>query len=107
MSASSLSGDDLNAAVLQIVRELVVELHPNLIDPRLVRLDSDLDRDLALDSLSRAELLLRLNRKFKVQLPERLIGEADHPCDLVNALLAAGSDIPQSARYSANCASNA
>ena len=97
MSAASLSGDDLNAAVLQIVRELVVELHPNLIDPRLVRLDSDLDRDLALDSLSRAELLLRLNRKFKAQLPERLIGEADRPCDLVNALLASGLDIPQSA----------
>ena len=95
--ASSLSTDDVNAAVLQIVRELVVELHPNLIDPRLVRLDSDLDRDLALDSLSRAELLLRLNRKFKAQLPERLIGEADRPCDLVNALLASGLDIPQGA----------
>lgn len=76
-NASLLPTDDVNAAVLQIVRELVVELHPNLIDPRLVRLDSDLDRDLALDSLSRAELLLRLNRRFKVQLPERLIGEAE------------------------------
>ncbi len=94
---SSLSDDDVNAAVLQIVRELVVELHPNLIDPRLVRLDSDLDRDLALDSLSRAELLLRLNRRFKAQLPERLIGEADRPCDLVNALLVSGLDIPQGA----------
>ena len=85
--ASSASIDDANAAVLQIIRDLIVELHPNLVDPRLVRLDSDLDRDLALDSLSRAELLLRLDRAFKVQLPERLIGEADSPNDLVRAIL--------------------
>ena len=97
-NASLLPIDDVNAAVLQIVRELVVELHPNLIDPRLVRLDSDLDRDLALDSLSRAELLLRLNRRFKVQLPERLIGEADHPRDLVKAILAARPAVLEPAR---------
>ena len=66
-------------AVLRVVRDLVVELHPAMVDPRLVRLDSDLDRDLALDSLSRAELLLRLDRRFKVQLPESLIGAADCP----------------------------
>jgi acyl carrier protein len=71
------------------VRELVAGLHPKLIDARLVRLDSDLDRDLARDSLSRVELLLRLNRRFKVQLSERLIGEADCPNDLVTAILAA------------------
>jgi len=77
------------AATLQIVRDLVAELHPGVVDPRLARLDSDLDRDLALDSLSRAELLLRLDRRFKVRLSERLIGEADTPADLVDAVLAA------------------
>lgn len=88
--ASPLSAEEINETVLQVTRELVVELHPNLVDPRLVRLDSDLDRDLALDSLARAELLLRLNRRFKTQLPERLIGEADQPSDLVQAILVAG-----------------
>ncbi|MGE0196370.1 MAG: AMP-binding protein, partial [Methylocystis sp.] len=83
--------EDAHAAVLEIVRELVIELHPDLVDSRLVQLDSDLDRDLALDSLSRAELLLRLNRKFKLQLPERLIGEVSRPRDLVDAVLAAGA----------------
>ena len=63
--ASSASIDDANAAVLQIIRDLIVELHPNLVDPRLVRLDNDLDRDLALDSLSRAELLLRLRSRVQ------------------------------------------
>lgn len=85
--------EDAHSAVLEVVRALVIELHPDFVDSRLVQLDSDLDRDLALDSLSRAELLLRLNRKFKVQLPERLIGEANRPRDLVNAVLAAGAAI--------------
>ncbi len=97
-SGSSLSVDDINASVLQAVRELVIELHPNLVDPRLVRLDSDLDRDLALDSLARAELLLRLNRRFKTQLPERLIGEADRPSDLARAILAARPAVDEAPR---------
>ncbi|MBI1980406.1 MAG: AMP-binding protein [Methylocystis sp.] len=91
--ASMRSWEDAQATVLEVVRDLVVELHPDFVDSRLVQLDSDLDRDLALDSLSRAELLLRLNRKFKVQLPERLIGEANRPRDLVNAVLAAGAAV--------------
>ncbi|MGD9539737.1 AMP-binding protein [Methylocystis sp.] len=89
--SSTPSSRDAQTATLEIVRDLVIELHPDFVDSRLVRLDSDLDRDLALDSLSRAELLLRLNRKFKVQLPDRLIGEANSPRDLVNAVLAAGA----------------
>lgn len=89
--ASMRPMEDAHTVVLEVVRDLVIELHPDSVDSRLVQLDSDLDRDLALDSLSRAELLLRLNRKFKVQLPERLIGEANRPRDLVNAILAAGA----------------
>ena len=89
--ASTRSLQDAQATVLNVVRALVVELHPDFVDDRLVRLDSDLDRDLALDSLSRAELLQRLNRNFNVQLPDRLIGEANSPRDLVNAVLAAGA----------------
>jgi acyl carrier protein len=89
---------DASAAVLQIIRDLVGELHPNLVDPRNVQLDSDLDRDLALDSLSRSELLLRLDRAFKVQLPERLIGEANSPNDLVKAILAAAPAIAETPR---------
>ena len=96
--ASSASIDEANAAVLQIIRDLIVELHPNLVDPRLVRLDSDLDRDLALDSLSRAELLLRLDRAFKVRLPERLIGEANSPNDLARAILSASPAIAEMPR---------
>ncbi len=73
--------------LLAIVRDLALELHPRR---RLrVGLDSDLERDLGLDSLGRAELLLRLERAFRVRLPERLLGEADTPQDLLAAVLAA------------------
>ncbi len=83
------SAAEVGAQVLNIVRGLVAELHPNLVDPRLVRLDSDLDRDLALDSLSRAELLMRLDRHFKIELPETLLGKANTPQDIVEAVVEA------------------
>jgi acyl carrier protein len=57
-----------------------------------VTLDSDLDRDLGLDSLGRAELVLRIDRTFRVRLPDRLLADADTPRDLLQALLVAAPD---------------
>jgi 1-acyl-sn-glycerol-3-phosphate acyltransferase len=81
--------DDQEVAgqVLEIIRALVAELHPNLVDVRLVHLNSDLDRDLALDSLSRAELLTRLGCHFRVQLSADVLGSANCPADLVAAVV--------------------
>jgi 1-acyl-sn-glycerol-3-phosphate acyltransferase len=79
----------MTAEVLAIVRALAVELQPRFAQSLVVAADSDLDRDLGLDSLGRAELLLRLNRRFGVRLPESLLGEAHTPADLVAALRAA------------------
>ncbi|MFA5892279.1 MAG: AMP-binding protein, partial [Actinomycetota bacterium] len=59
-----------------------------------IKLDSDLDRDLGLDSLGRAELVLRIDRTFKVRLPDSLIGEADTPADLLRALCEASDHAP-------------
>lgn len=79
--------------VLATVRALAGEIHPHRhfsasLD---LDLDSDLDRAFGLDSLGRAELILRLDRAFNVRLPDRLIGEADTPRDLVVALQSAGA----------------
>jgi 1-acyl-sn-glycerol-3-phosphate acyltransferase len=52
-------------------------------------LDSSLERDWGFDSLSRAELLLRIERAFSIRLPERLLGEAETLRDLLPALLGA------------------
>ncbi|MHB2210792.1 AMP-binding protein [Methylobacterium sp. CM6257] len=79
------------AAVLDLVRALLLELHPERGGSITVDLDSDLERDFGLDSLGRAELLLRLSRSFRVSLPERLIGEAGTPAELLAAVRAAGT----------------
>lgn len=89
------SEENVGAQVVDIVRALVAELHPTLVDARRVRLDSDLDRDLALDSLSRAELLMRLSRHFKIELPEGLLGGARTPQDLANAVAEAAPSLVQ------------
>ncbi|AWM86342.1 AMP-binding protein [Microvirga sp. 17 mud 1-3] len=94
----SQTGDDTDAAfqksevagrVIDIVSQLVSEVHSSFGSARAVALQSNLDRDLALDSLARTELLLRLNRAFKVRLPNKLLGEAETPADLVAAIIRA------------------
>ena len=72
--------------VLQIVHDLAVELNPGRERNLRVGLNSSLDRDLGLDSLGRAELLLRLERAFRVEMPQRLLGEAETPNDLLAVL---------------------
>jgi 1-acyl-sn-glycerol-3-phosphate acyltransferase len=76
----------------RLVRDLVWELHPHMQRRVAVTLDSDLDRDLGLDSLGRAELVLRIDRAFKVHLPDQLLADASTPRDLLQALLAAAPD---------------
>jgi 1-acyl-sn-glycerol-3-phosphate acyltransferase len=93
-AVASAREDAFSARIVDIVRELAVELHPRKGHPLTLDLDSDLDRDVGLDSLGRAELLLRLDRQFKVRLPESLIGDARCPRDLLEAVLAASPTVP-------------
>ncbi len=80
------------------MRELALELHPHLRQTLKLDLDSDLDRDVGLDSLGRAELLLRVDRTFKLHLPEQLIADAQTPRDLLDAMGAAAPRTTRSAR---------
>jgi 1-acyl-sn-glycerol-3-phosphate acyltransferase len=80
---------DVTARLLFVVSELALELQPHKGARLDVRLDSDLDRDLGLDSLGRAELLHRLDRAFGVRLPEQLISDAATPRDLLDGVLGA------------------
>ena len=75
--------------VLDLVRDLVLELHPHKRPSLRLSLDADLDRDLGLDSLGRAELLLRVERALGVRLPESLLAEADTPGDILSAVIGA------------------
>ena len=71
--------------LLAIVRGLAAEVRPGGAAPP-VRLDSALERELGLDSLARAELLLRIEGELGVALPERVLAEAETPRDLLRAL---------------------
>ncbi|MGZ3342273.1 MAG: AMP-binding protein, partial [Reyranella sp.] len=73
-------------AVLRIARELAREIQPGRRAVEHAGLDSSLDKDWGFDSLSRAELLLRIERAFATRLPERLLGEAETLRDLLDAI---------------------
>ena len=90
------------AVLLQIARELARELQPGRKAVERAGLDSSLDDDWGFDSLSRAELLLRVERGFATRLPEHLLGEAETLRDLVAALVearAAPSVLPDVSRH--------
>ncbi len=76
--------------LLAIVRELVRELHPQRSRFIEVVPSSRIERDLGIDSLSRTELILRIERAFRVRLPTRAIAEAETVQNLVAALARAG-----------------
>jgi 1-acyl-sn-glycerol-3-phosphate acyltransferase len=76
-------------AVVDIVGELVAELGGGARGRGVVHLDDSLDRTLALGSLERVELLVRLDAALGVRLPDSVMVAADTPRDLAAALLAA------------------
>src|ERR1700744_3362524 len=68
-----------------LIADLVRELRGG--DPTsAISLSSRLDRDLGIDSLGRTELILRIERVFRVRLPISVMGEADTVDDLLTAL---------------------
>lgn len=76
--------DQVSEQLLDVLQELVTELHPDA--PPRVSLDSALDRELGLDSMARMELLGRLEKRLALSLPEQIMAEAETPRDLLLAL---------------------
>ncbi|MFP5289193.1 MAG: fatty acyl-AMP ligase, partial [Thermoanaerobaculia bacterium] len=81
----------ISEEVLGLIRTFARELHPGRRGLDSTTLDSSLERDFGLDSLARAELLLRLERAFGNRLSESLLTSAETPRDLLRALLAGPS----------------
>ncbi|MEN8257537.1 MAG: AMP-binding protein [Thermodesulfobacteriota bacterium] len=75
--------------LIEEVRQLVSELHPESVYTLTIGLDSDLERDLGLDSLARVELLARIEKNFGVHLSEKVLAMAESPRDLLRYLLGA------------------
>ncbi len=76
-------------ALLALVNAVAGELHRGHKGLRPAHLDTSLERDLAIDSLARLELGLRIERTFGHTLADQLLFEAETPRDLLLALAAA------------------
>ena len=76
--------------LIAVVAGLVRELHPQRSRFIDVLPSSRIERDLGIDSLGRTELILRIERAFRIRLPAQTIGEAETVHDLVRALEQAG-----------------
>ncbi|MGH6690784.1 MAG: acyl carrier protein, partial [Gammaproteobacteria bacterium] len=82
----TLGGELQLGPLLLIVERTLRDLQADApVAPR-VTLNSSLDRDLALDSLARMELLLRIERAFGVALPEDTLARAETVRDLLSAV---------------------
>jgi 1-acyl-sn-glycerol-3-phosphate acyltransferase len=79
------------ARLLSLVEALRAELQPGRPASAPARLDSALERELGFDSLSRAELLLRIEREFGLHLPQSLLGNAETPRHFFDAIAAAAA----------------
>ena len=76
--------------LIGVIAQLVRELHPQRFRFIDIAPPSRIERDLGIDSLGRTELLLRIERAFRVRLPAQTIGEVETVHDLVQALDQAG-----------------
>ncbi|MGH8771348.1 MAG: acyl carrier protein, partial [Burkholderiales bacterium] len=86
--------------MIQIASDLAGEISPEKQNTQLT-LAAKLDRDLGFDSLARAELLTRIERRLGVTLPEQLLGSAETLGDLADAISAAPGASPSAATESA------
>ncbi|MEZ5582928.1 MAG: AMP-binding protein [Candidatus Competibacteraceae bacterium] len=85
-AVSTPSAEQTATLLLETITTLVRETRRGRVG--LIALDSHLERDVGLDSLSRAELLLRLERDFTVELPQTAL-TTETPRELLRLLLAA------------------
>ncbi len=87
--SDELSGVIVDELLLKTLRTIVDELHPHLGATTRITLDSGLDRDLGLDSLSRMELLSRLEKALGITIPVQAMGEAETARELLPILRSA------------------
>src|SRR3974390_3876310 len=83
--------------LIALVRDLVRELHPQRSRFIEVAPSSRIERDIGISSLARTELILRIERAFRVHLPAQTIGEAETVADLVHALEQAAPELERAA----------
>lgn len=106
-TASDTPESERATRLLALIDGLVAELRPGA--RAKAGLDSQLDKDLGLDSLARVELLARVEAAFGIRLGEALLGSAETPRDLLAAIGGGGecgTEHPAHARRAALDASD-
>lgn len=88
----------IQGQTLEIVQRLLTELGSHQA-AQTVSLHSSLDRDLGLGSLERVELLVRVESKFNIRLPDGIAQQAETPEDWVRAIIG-NADGPRSGNSS-------
>jgi 1-acyl-sn-glycerol-3-phosphate acyltransferase len=76
----------VEAALLDEIAGMLAELRPHQHHSVRPLLEQRLDRELGLDSLSRMELIARLERRFRVRIPDQAGISAETAADLLAAL---------------------
>lgn len=80
--------------LLKVIGDFCQEIRPSHDAVEEVSLNSTFERDLGLDSLSRVELISRVESAFNLALPENSFAEAQTPRDLLHALSGVDVDHP-------------
>lgn len=83
MHSKPIQSSGYEEDLLQLIRQLMEELHPEMRFSQPLSLDSSLDRDLGLDSLARVELLARIEQKIDISLSEQVLATTESPRDLL------------------------
>src|SRR5512134_4173625 len=86
-SATALSPDETARALIDILNAFLAETRGAGAPVVTAHLDSLLERDLGLDSLSRFELWLRVEQAFGVGVAEEKLAEIETARDLLRLLL--------------------
>jgi acyl carrier protein len=87
MPSSNITNKENDTVIelLQVINVLVTEVQPHRL-PKAITLDTSFEKDLGLDSLTRVELISRVEKKFKLALPEQIIAETESAKDLLRAI---------------------
>ena len=83
---AEIPADQTAENLLLLIQALVVEVHPQRSSMDVIGLDSRFEQDLGLDSLTRVELIARVERHFALALPERSFAEVETARDLLRAM---------------------
>jgi 1-acyl-sn-glycerol-3-phosphate acyltransferase len=92
LAVASPDTDARRRALIVVIDDFLHELHPQRAATLEIFLSSRLERDLGVDSLARTELILRVERAFRLRLPAAAISDVETVGDLLRVLEQAHPD---------------